>query len=157
MGCRGVWIADAVTNDRGCGVDEEDVRVLRERLQDEISNWQQLCQRYGGQLLERQLVLDNNGRAIERIDHPRVSYIPTLRYGKPDAAQLNWTLLAPAKARQLVGDLDRQHPAFAPHRVQDILELIRDRICAAEQGLRFLAERFPSPDQEDDGPVGMRP
>lgn len=138
-------------------VDEDDVQVLRDQLQGEIALWQQMRRRYDGQLLETQVVLDNSERTIERIDHPRVSFIPTLRYGRPDAALANWTLLVPAKAQQLVGDLDRQHPAFAPHRAQDIRDLVKDRIAAAERGLRILEEQYPAPDADDDtGPDGMR-
>lgn len=131
--------------------------LLKEQLQGEITAWQQVGRRYDGQLLETQVVLDRSGRTIERIDHPRVSFIPTLRYGKPDAELANWTLLAPAKAQQLVADLDRHQPAFHPHRAQDIRELVRDRIAAAERGLRLLESQAPEPDGEDEPSIRCRP
>lgn len=142
----------------GEAVTEENIVEVRERLQGEIDQWQALRPRYAGQLLETQVVLDKADRTIERIDHPRVSFIPTLRYGKPDARLANWTLLPPAQARQLVVDLDRQQPAFAPHRTQSIHELIRDRVAAAARGLHLLDARFPAPPQADDEePSGPRP
>lgn len=131
---------------------------LKEKLQAEIDQWQQVRRRYEGSLLETQAVMDHKERVIERIDHPRVSFIPTLRYGKPDPARGNWTLLTPEKAQQLASELDRLHAAFAPHRAQDIRELARDRIAAAERGLRVLEAQTPAVEEPADPmPEGPRP
>lgn len=137
------------------GVEQESLGELNDLLQTQINDWQQLRKRYDGQLLETHVVLDRGERAIERVDHPRVPFIPTLRYGQPIPEKANWTLLAPAQAAQLVSELDRQQPAFGPHRAQDIRELIRDRIAAAERGLRILDERLrteASDEEESDRP-----
>lgn len=124
------------------------------RLVGEREAWRQARGRYAGQLLETMVVLDSSGRAIERIDHPRVSFIPTLRYGKPDPGLANWTLLAPLQARSLVVDLDQQHPAFAPHRTVEIQALIAERLAAADQGLLLLEQFIPGPEDDGDAPEG---
>lgn len=139
-------------------MDQESVKALRERLEVELTGWQRLRRHYTGQLSETHVVLDKGERTIERVDHPRVPHIPTLRYGRPDPGAVNWTLLRPAQATQLVADLDRHQPAFAPHRAQDIRGLIQDRIAAAARGLEILQMRGPEGrDEEDEAQRHLRP
>ena len=134
-------------------MDEGQLEQLRGQLHEERQAWQSLRHRYTGQLLESWVVLDHSERTIQRVDHPRVSFIPTLRYGKPDASLVNWTLLAPAQAQQLVADLDRQHPAYSPHQALDVREMIAGRIAAAEQGLRWLTLSGLRGDEGEDEPA----
>ena len=88
--------------------------------------------------LDAYVICDASDRVLARIDQPRVKNLPTLRYAPPNPDTKNWTLFPMATAATACKTLDAQAPAFAPHRVLHVRDLVTEQVEAAERGLELL-------------------
>ncbi|MGX9960572.1 hypothetical protein ACW0US_17640 [Xanthomonas euvesicatoria] len=145
--------------------DERVRESLGADLRASLSRWRELQLKFAGALQDQTYVIvDKQERCIERVDQPRVQGIPVLRYAPPRAVSENWTLFDQDVARRAALELDAKQVAFAPHRAMPLMELIAQRILAAEQGLQQLQQLVDSeidPDElgdDDEGDaVRLRP
>ncbi|MBB3923710.1 hypothetical protein [Xanthomonas arboricola] len=138
-------------------MDDEQVRAeLEEGLRANLAQWQTLQLRYADALQDQTyVILDAQGRCVQRVDWPRVEGIPTLSYAMPRVAEENWTLMDRERAAAAVLEFDAKQIAFAPHSCMPLLQLIAQRILAADEGLRRLAT-IEDQDDDDDA-LSLRP